>query len=60
MFSAYLKKKFEIDNNSNFDLCIRMRWDTMFDEDWVLPNPIEDTLQVIHLEFDQSLLRVWC
>lgn len=54
MFSAYLKKKFEIDNNSNFDLCVRMRWDTMFDEDWVLPNPIEDTLQVIHLGFDQQ------
>ena len=28
----YEKKRYEIENNSNFDLCIRFRWDTMFDE----------------------------
>ena len=54
MQSAFLKRNYEVINNSNFDLCIRMRWDTQFDEDWTLPNPKEDTVQVIHLGFDSD------
>ena len=54
MYSAFMKKRYEIENNSNFDLCIRLRWDTMFDEQWQVPEPKKDTVQVIHLGFDQQ------
>lgn len=54
MQSSFMKRLHEFENNSNFDLCIRMRWDTMFDEDWTVPEPKEDTVQVIHLGFDND------
>lgn len=54
MRSANAKRKHEINNNTNFDLCIRMRWDTMFDDEWIIPESVKDTAQVIHLGFDVS------
>lgn len=52
MQSANLKRKLEIEENQKFDLCVRARWDTMFDEEWNIPEPITDHAQVIHLGFD--------
>jgi len=60
MYASFLKKKYEIENNSHFDLCIRMRWDCMFDEEWTIPEPKKDTLQVIHLGFEQGTHRSRC
>lgn len=60
MVASHLKKKFEIENNSNFDLVVRLRWDTMFDEDWQVPEPKKDTLQVIHLGFEEGNHRSRC
>jgi len=54
MHSANIKRVHEISNDSEFDLCIRLRWDTMFDEDWVVPKPTPGAAQVIHLGFDTN------
>lgn len=54
MQSANLKRKVEIEENHTFDLCVRARWDTMFDEQWNVPEPTADSAQVIHLGFDTN------
>lgn len=58
MRSAHIKRTHEINNNTNFDLCIRMRWDTMFEQEWTLTSCDPGTIQVIHLGFNLQQLRV--
>lgn len=54
MHSANMKRQHELENNSEFDLCVRMRWDTMFSEAWQVPQPTHNSAQVIHLGFDNN------
>lgn len=53
-YVAMLKREYEIENNFEYDVCIKARPDLLFSADDRLPLPLRNTAHIIHSRFEPN------